>query len=88
MHPYLEGSNSDNVVVGGNQPVHVTVPVHFSNGLVHQFSIFSGLFYNCLRLRKFPAFRSCCAKCCSSQGVDIRTDIKGVRVLEGVSQMG
>ena len=88
MHPYLEGSDRDHVVVGGNQPIHVTVPFHFSNGLVHQFDIFTGLFHNRLRLCKFATFGGCCAKCRGSQGGDICTNIKGVRVLWGTSKIG
>jgi hypothetical protein len=59
--PYLEGSNRDNVVVGGDQPVHITVPFHLGDGLVHQLDIFGSLLYDRLRLCKFATFRSCCA---------------------------
>lgn len=82
--PYLEGSNRDNVVVGGNQPIHVTVSVNFGDGLVHQLSVFSGLFHNDLRLREFATFGSCGAQCRGGQGGDIRTNIKSIRVLRRI----
>lgn len=79
--PYLKGSNRDDVVVGGDQPVHVTVSVHLGDRLVHQLDVFSGLLHNRLRLCKLAAFGSCCAERRGGQGGDIRTDVKGVRVL-------
>lgn len=56
VHPYLKGSNRNNVVVGGDQPVHVAVTVNFGNCLVDQLDVFGGLFHNCLRLCKFATF--------------------------------
>jgi len=81
VHPYLKGSNRDDVVIGGDQPVHVAVTVNLGNCLVDQLDIFGGLFHNRFRLCKFATFGSCCAQRGGGQGGDIRTDIKGVRVL-------
>lgn len=57
--PYLKGSNCNDVVIGGNQPVHVAVSVNFGNRLVNHLDIFSGLFHNRLRLCKFATFGGC-----------------------------
>ena len=61
VYPYLKGSNRDDVVVGGNQSVHVAVSVHFSDCLVNQLDIFGSLFHDRFRLCKFAAFGGRCA---------------------------